>query len=386
MSHGDDANHDPSGTRARDLLPPDGPAPVNPARVTPATASFEPEVETRKVGIRRVSGLEFGNRMIERVRWRPAGNSRSFWRNIEDDDPFLAQPARPTDDVLEIYPTQRLPRMEGSMPKPQPDVAKAYAPRPADEERPSRPAREIKREPRTPKQAAPEQRHTPEPRPAPRPQREKQDQPEARTEPVAPPAPRTLPPRPENTKASTRTGRQRMPSRAPAPTAAGGESEKSAAEIREEKLIARKGGPGEKVRTLDEYRDFMQKMDFLREKYEAGEELPEVMDETADKGVRRPKPKSEVKRGDETPASEPAPEPTPEPPARPRPAPKPEPAAPPPVDRRPPMPTKEEKPAVERSPRGASAGGLDDLFGGGGDRVRMPKRAKPKPDGEDPAS
>lgn len=351
--------------RASELLPPDGRAPVDPRDVVPAHASLSGEVETRKIGIRRVSGLSFGARIVERARWRPAGNSRAFWRNIEEDDPFLRTPARPTDAVLEIYPSQRLPRVEGSLPKPQPEVAKQYTPRPAEEAPPSRPRREVKRESK-PKRPAPEARHTPEPRPAPRPQSKQEMRREVEPEPTPAPTPeppRRLPPKPQNTASRSRTGRQRMPSRA---KEAQGGRRKSAKEIREEKLAAR-SGKKEKVTSIDEYRDFMQKMDFLREKYEAGEELPEVMDETADKGVRRPKPRAEVKRGEEVPEA-------------PAPAPAPEPEAPPAIDRRPPMPPKKEEPAVDRSIKpGGNSGGLDDLFGGGGDRVRIGRRARPKP-------
>lgn len=353
--------------RASDLLPPDGRAPVDPRDVMPADASLTGEVETRKIGIRRVSGLGFGQRMIERVRWRPAGNSRAFWRNIEADDPFLRAPSHPTDAVLEVYPTQRLSRVEGSLPKPQPEIAKQYSPRPSETtERPSRPRQEVKRPAKRP---PPEARHTPEPRPAPTPQpkqevRREAPEPEPEPAPMPPPQPRRLPPKPPNSRGSSRTGRQRMPSRA-----AGKQSQrrKSAKEIREEKLAARKGEKPQVARSLDEYRDFMQKMDFLREKYEAGEELPEVMDETADKEVRRPKPRGEVRRGEEAPP-EPAPEPAP------------------PIDRRPPMPKKKEAAPIDRSPKpGGNAGGLDDLFGGGGDRVRIGRRSRPKPgeSGED---
>lgn len=386
------ASGDP--TKAVDLLPPDGPAPTDPAQIMKSDASLMGEVETRKIGIRRVSGITFGNRFLGRARWRPAGNSRSFWRNIEADDPFLAQPTLTTDAVLEIYPTQRLARMEGSLPKPQPDVAKAYTPRPEASDAPPPAGQEVKRKPRA-KSDAPEQRHTPEPRPARAPKtatdRREKDVTARRDKPVrlvpdaepevAPPVERRLPPKPQNTQ-RTRTGRQRMPSRAKAapPPKAEPVQQKTAKEIREEKKRAR-SGPVEKSKSLDQYRDFMQSMNFMRDKFEAGEEIPEIIDETADKAVRRPKPKGapdaeprEVKRKPKAAA----------------PAPKPKPAAntsPGGLDRSPPRPKKREaKKEIDRSIKpGGNNAGLDDLFGGGGDRVRIPRRAKPtdpKPDDE----
>jgi hypothetical protein len=371
--------------RAADLLPAAGPAPVDAADVMPADATMGGPVETRKVGIRRVSGITFGNRFLGRARWRPAGNSRAFWRNIEADDPFLAQPALTTDAVLEIYPTQRLARMEGSLPKPQPDVAKAYSPRPDQGEAPVRARQEVKRKPRA---DGPDQRHTPEPRPAKAPpvkekKRPRRDPPPPREEvkrprlvpdpepepvedgPVTPPIERRLPPKPKNTS-RTRTGRQRMPSRASQTQQT---RQKSAKEIREEKARAR-SGPVEKKKSLDEYRDFMQTMNFMRDKFEAGEEIPEIIDatQTDDEPVRRPKPKAEapreVKRKSKT--AEPAPKPDPH-------------VSPGGLDRRPPRPKKREtKKEVDRSmPSGGNSGGLDDLFGGGGDRVRIGRRKKP---------
>lgn len=350
--------------RAADLLPPDGPAPVDARSVRPAHASMEPEVETRKVGIRRVSCLDFGNRFYDRANRRPAGNTRRFWRNIEADDPFLKAPARPTDAPLEIYAAQRIERTDGSLPKPQPDVAKAYQDtrKSSPSEAPARPRKEVKRTPK--RDTGPEQRHTPEPRPAPTPQPKQVRRPRRDPEPVEE-APKPIDRRPPMPKRQTksRTGRQRMPSRAQQQE---GPRKKTAKEIREEKLRAR-SGPVEKKRSIDEYRDFMQNMMFMRDKFDAGEEIPVIQDETADKEVRRPKPKGESPREVKRPKKR---EPKPEP-------------APPPVDRRPPMPKKKPEAPVDRSIKpGGNAGGLDDLFGGGGDRVRIGRRAKPKAPGE----
>ncbi|MCB9677232.1 MAG: hypothetical protein H6737_19090 [Alphaproteobacteria bacterium] len=381
---------DDTPPKAADLLPPDGPAPVDPKSVVRADDPLEPDVETRKIGIRRVSSLEFGNRMYARLNRRSAGNSRDFWRNMEADDPFLRAPARPTDAPLEIYPAQRLERTSGSQPKPQPDVAREYPPPSRQEEavgnRPPQPRREAQRPKRTP----PEETHTPEPRPAPRPPpraREPEPEPEVAPEPVPvapvaePPQGRRLPPKPpgggETGTGRIRTGggRQRMPSRAGAE-----QQQKSAAEIRAEKQRARdiameKEPAIKNTRSLDAYRDFVQMMEIQREAFERGEDVPTAFADEADEPVRRPKPLAEAKREREPePVREPVREPEPEPP-------------PPAVDRRPPMPKKEAPPApINRSPSGAGAGGgLDDLFGGGQQegRVRIGKRAKPKEPGED---
>jgi hypothetical protein len=265
---------DPTPRRARDLLPADGPNPVDAERVMAADASLEPEVETRKIGIRRVSCLDFGNKMYDRANRRPAGNSRLFWSRIEADDPFKKAPARPTDAPLEIYAAQRIERTDGSLPKPQPDVARAsppparsadaaakpMAPRlerderaaaeraakvgrpvePAEDRAPPprpRPTEEVRKPRPTPpseKRVAPEPTHTPEPRPAPRPPPPRAapepdpddddviDAPPARpaADQVVPAPPHRLPPKPGgNPKAGTgrvqQSTRQRMPSRAP---------------------------------------------------------------------------------------------------------------------------------------------------------------------------
>jgi hypothetical protein len=407
--------------RASELLPPDGPAPTDPKTVRPSDADFEPDVETRKIGIRRVSSLDFGNRMYARLNRRSAGNSRSFWRNIEADDPFLKAPARPTDAPLEIYPMQRIDRAAGSLPKPQPEVARAYPPQPgrARDAEPAgnrpKPMREAKRDPRPdtttesrttqpppkPRREAkrpPEPTHTPEPRPAPTPPRPTPPEPDP--EPVAaaptPPKPeegRRLPPKPRNPKAKSgriRTGRQRMPSKAPPQ-----QRQKSAAEIRAEKARQRAIATGEESeikpnRSLDDYREWVQMMEIQQAAYEAGQDIPVAFADTADDPIHRPKPKAEAKRPKPddpnvrkaSPALKAAAEaaasgqrPTPKEPAQ------------PPVDRTPPKPKQAAKPEppVNRSPSGGGGGGLDDLFGGGAQegRVRIGKRSKPKGPGED---
>ncbi len=410
-----------SGTepRASDLLPPDGPPPTDPRAVRASDADFEPDVETRKIGIRRVSSLDFGNRMYARLNRRSAGNSRSFWRNIEADDPFMKAPARPTDAPLEIYPAQRIDRTSGSLPKPQPNVARAYPPEPgrsrsSDEPAGNRPKpmREAKRTPRPDtttesrttdpppkprreaKRPRPEPTHTPEPRPAPTP-----TPPEPDPEPVAaaptPPEPgRRLPPKPSNPKKKSgriRTGRQRMPSKASAP-----QQRKSAAEIRAEKQklrdIAMDKEPELKPsKDLDMYRQFVQTMEIQQAAHEAGLEIPTAFADAADEPIRRPKPKGEVKREKPKPASNA--------PAGARKAspslkaaaaaaasgkrpPQPK-AESPPVDRTPPKPKQKARPdkPVNRSPSGGGGGGLDDLFGGGAQegRLSIGKRSKPKP-------
>lgn len=374
--------------KARDLLPPDGPAPVRPEDVRPADDDLEVEVETRKIGIRRVSSLDFADRMTARTRWRPAGNSRRFWRQIEADDPFKKRPARPTDAPLEMYPAQRIERVEGSMPKPQPEVARnTSVPRRSTEDSPQRPTRPVREQPRAPRAEAPEPVHTPDPRPAPTPRAHAEPEPEPPPRPAPPPQPegqhRRLPPKPAN-QGGSRSGRQRMPSRAGQQVY--GQGGKTAAEIREEKRRQREAGSTKEVehpikkRSLDALRETMKNLMFHQEAFEAGEEdLPELphIDELDGGGPRKPKsassrapkPRGEVPRQAAT-SSETAPPPAPEP------------VRPPPIDRTPPKPKKADAP-VDRSPAGAAGGnsaGLDDLFGGGGDRVRIGRRAK-KADG-----
>lgn len=374
--------------KARDLLPPDGPAPVRAEDVRPSDDDLEYEVETRKIGIRRVSSLDFADKLTARTRWRPAGNSRRFWRQIEADDPFKKRPARPTDAPLEMYPAQRIERVEGSMPKPQPEVARSTNLPPRREAEPPRPQprREQPRreQPRPERAEAPAPVHTPDPRPAaPPPSR----QPE---EPVAPPAPaeptqqnRRLPPKPPNDRRS-RTGRQRMPSRAQQQQAVYGSGGKTAAEIRAAKQRAREAGSSEeeehpiKKRSLDAIRETMKNLMYHQQQLEAGvENLPEVphIDELDGGGGRRVK--GEKKRAPRKPrAAAPAPS-RPAPP--PEPAPPPAPVRPPPVDRTPPRPAAAEPEGPDRSPsaaRGGNNAGLDDLFGGGGDRPRIGRRTK----------
>jgi len=362
--------------KAKDLLPPDGPAPVDPKTVIRASDPLEPEVEDRKIGIRRVSSLAFGNKLFSRANRRSAGNSRSFWRNIEADDPFLAAPARPTDMPIEIYPAQRIERTSGSRPKPQPDVARAYPP-PARSEEPQGNRPKPMREKPRPKKPAPEARHTPEPRPAAPPPPRHTPEPEPVPEPVAapvspPPQGRRLPPKPPNTQKGggrirTGGGRKRMPSAGPAP-----QQRRSAAEIRAEKQRQRdeamdKDKPVKSSHTLDAYRDFVQMMEIQEAAYNAGEDVPTAFADQADEPVRKPKPNAEVKRP--KPKAEAAPKPTP-----------------PKVDRTPPKPKAAAKPTppVNRSPSGGNSGGMDDLFGGAQEgRVRIGKRAKPKGPSED---
>ncbi|MEZ4317452.1 MAG: hypothetical protein R3F61_08105 [Myxococcota bacterium] len=380
----------PKGPKAADLLPPDGPAPVDPKTVVRADDALEPEVEDRKIGIRRVSSLEFGNKLWQRANRRAAGNSRSFWRNIEADDPFLQAPARPTDAPLEIYPAQRIERTSGSQPKPQPDVARAYPPPSRqDDVQPNRPTPR-KEAPRT-KAPAPEARHTPEPRPAPPPPPRRAPEPEPVPErvpepvsqsPSEPPG-RRLPPKPQGGASGggrIRTGRQRMPS------AASGEEDgrpMSAAEIRAEKQRLRdiamdKEKPFQSGHTLDKYRDFVQLMEIQQAAHERGEEIPTAFADQVDEPVRRPKPQAEAKRPKAEPEPEPAPAPRAPPVAK-------EPPPAPPIDRSPPKPKPPEKPEPPKAPAGKPAN-LDDLFGGGQQegRVRIGKRATPKatPEGE----
>lgn len=361
--------------KARDLLPPDAPAPTRAEDVRPSDDPLETEVEDRKIGIRRVTALDFADRLTARNRWRPAGNSRRFWRQIEADDPFKKRPARPTDAPLDVYPAQRIDRVEGSMPKPQPDVARALGPGRSqdDEPAPNRPLREQPRSQRT----APEPVHTPEPRaavaPASVPLPEPEPEPEVQR-PTAPvPQPRRLPPKPPPSESSTRTGRQRMPSRG---SDGSGGAQKTAAQIREEKIAARAAMKAAdehplKKKSLDAYRETMQNLLFSQARFEAGEDVPELLDVAPPVASRPAKIKGEVKRRSKRESAEPAP--AAPPPAQPAP-----PAPPAPIDRTPPKPAAPQaKPAAPAAPP-SGAGNLNDLFGGGGDRVRIGRRGVPK--------
>ena len=368
--------------KARDLLPPDAPAPRRAEDVRPSDDPLETEVEDRKIGIRRVTALDFADRLTARNRWRPAGNSRRFWRQIEADDPFKTKPARPTDAPLDVYPAQRIDRVEGSMPKPQPDIARAIGPGRSQDEAPP-PVRPLREQPRS-QPTAPAPVHTPEPRTAVAPTSvrlpEPEPEPERPTQPV--PVPRRLPPKPPPDAGSTRTGRQRMPSRG----GDGGGTQKTAAEIREEKLAARaklKEGDQHplKKKSLDAYRETMQNLLFSQARFEAGEDVPELLDVAPPSETHAVKIKGEVKRrSKDEPAAARAPEPAPPRPAPPRPAPaRPAPAPEPaPIDRTPPKPGAAATPAATPAGPPASAGNLNDLFGGGGDRPRIGRRGVPK--------
>ena len=97
-----------SEPRAADLLPPD-------------RAPEPPEI--KQIAERRVAGWMTTHRLLTRNQRRPAGNSRRFWKKIEDDDPFLPAPPirRMAQSTHELYPSDRLQRVETTRrPTPQP--------------------------------------------------------------------------------------------------------------------------------------------------------------------------------------------------------------------------------------------------------------------------
>lgn len=314
-----------------DLLPPD----VEP---------YDPP--SKKIAERRVGGWATSARLFERRSFRPAGNSRKFWRKIEDDDPFLPKPTGKRiaqEGGHSLYPSERLVRM----PEPQ---------------KVSRPTEHAPPPPR-PKRVAPPPSYTEEPRPAPAPRRAPPPQPrqppprarEAEPEP-APVIDRRPPIVPHPNQRRQPVGRMRAEPQRPKANVQHRLTDgtgRSATEIRKEKEKWREESKGPAAPPpLRGYDDILALMGDLRasqELYEQG-----VTGTTSADIVDTPPPR---------------PKPRPSPPPKPRPAPPPQQAAPP-----------KPEPPINRSPsgRGGSGGGLDDLFGGGPNegRMRIPRRTK----------
>jgi len=324
--------------RATDLLPPDEP---------PA----EPQV--KRIAERRVAGWMTVNRLMARNERRPAGNSRRFWKKIEDDDPFVPLPStkRMAQSTHELYPSERLPRVEAARPKSKPKPAQQSRPQPKPRPKPTPSPRKTEPVHARDTKAA----RTPPPRP-----RESADEPAKSAVDRRPPR---LPnpelkrrPRGRMSVGQSRQGQQPRPQAQPPPA-------RSADEIRAAKQADREaeGPPPPPVqRGLDSVLAMLGELRVAETLYNqgvTGDTNADIVDEP------RPRPKAAVK---------PAAKPTPRqeaPPAA-REAPKPKPTAP--------------KPPVNRSPTGAQGGGLDDLFGGPSEgRVRIGKRSKPKSSGSD---
>ena len=142
-TNGDESTgpHDlPEEAKVGDLLPPD----VEP---------YDPP--SKKIAERRVGGWATSSRLFQRRVFRPAGNSRKFWRKIEEDDPFLPKPTGKRiaqEGGHALYPADRLVRM--------PDAPKAT--RPTEQSAPAPQPRRIAQPP-------PQPAYTEEPSPAPQP-------------------------------------------------------------------------------------------------------------------------------------------------------------------------------------------------------------------------
>ncbi len=119
-------SQDEQEPKATDLLPPEEPEVVEPAR---------------PIAARRVAGWSTTDRLLSRTIRRPAGNSRGFWSRIEDDDPFARRRPRRPEHIAdqEIYASDRLVRVEDgravpargpSNPPPQPKRPAPPAPKP----------------------------------------------------------------------------------------------------------------------------------------------------------------------------------------------------------------------------------------------------------------
>lgn len=339
----------PDEPKASDLLPEPEPAPEPP----------------RKLGTRRVAGWATSDRLLARGARRPVGNSRGFWQRIEEDDPFARRRPKQAKHLADhdtIYPTERLARVEGGKVVPARPRSPAPPPKPRGEAKP-RPA------PKPPPQRADAPPRQPPPR---------QSQPTsaAASPPRRPPMPAAKPAaeapidrRPpvitpggkSKRTGRVRIGRQnRQSQQAP---------QKTAAQIRAEKEAARKASePAEppKLRNMDGILSALGNLaaaqaifEENKKRKDAGEPLLGEPAVTPDPRPAPPPPRPTPRAA--TPSATPA-------------------AKPPPVNRTPPKPTPPSKPKPAAKP--ASAGGMDDLFGGGPQegRVRIGRRSKPKTD------
>jgi hypothetical protein len=316
-----------SEPRASDLLPPDEP-PERP--------------EFKLIAERRVAGWSTTARLATRLERRPAGNSRRFWKTIEDDDPFLAAPAakRLPQSSHELYPADRLQRIEPARTKPRPAAA---APKPKPRAAPSKPA--------------PQPVHTPDARAI---------KPPASDAPEGQPAVDRRPPRLPNPNVKTRPrGRMSVGKshRGQANPTHQRPASKTAEEIRATKQAEREAaGPAAppSLRGIDSVLAMLGELRAAETLYKqgvTGNTDGDIADEP------RPKPKAWAAKPKATSPS-PSQKPTPPPPAPPKAKPTPPQA----------------KPPLNRSPSASNAGGgMDDLFGGPSEsRVRIGKRNKPK--------
>ena len=322
--------------RAADLLPPDPP----------------PEPEARKIAERRVVGWKLSNRLVTRFERRPCGNSRRFWKQIEEDDPFKPAPIlkRVRQDHT-LYPTQRMDRI------------------------PSTAIPQTKSEPRAPtpqaRRAVPTQDqpvHTRDLRSAssPLPPRAQ-----------APPAPEApvdrRPPIIPQDGSRPKTGRIRVSHTSQRPQGGAGivqQARSSAADIRAQKEKDRDAGTTKdhkfKNRPLDDVLSIMGQLRTM-EKLAAEGLLDNAARVQLPSEPNKPKPKPKPA------AAFPSPTPQKVAPLPVRPT-----VAPTPFDRTPPAEAPKAKADPPRTTGGSSGGGMNDLFGGNPNenRVRIGKRQK----------
>ena len=350
--------NDPSDLLASDLLPPD---------------DLPSDPEVKRIAERRVAGWMTSARLMARNEWRPAGNSRRFWKKIEDDDPFLPSVAlnRVAQSTHELYPSERLPRVESAKPRPKP------APRaPQQPQAKAKPTPQPKPEPVHTRDTQAVRTPTPRPTPA-------AEQPVDK--PIIDRRPRILPnpelPRRPQGRMSVRQSRPSAAQPAAAPTQSPAPApppppSRTADQIRNEKQATREavGPPPPPVqRGLDSVLAMLGELRMAETLHNQG--ITGTSDADYDEAPRpkpkQPKPKPKAKA---TPAAQP-----PSPTSAPRQEAAPKPSAPAPSPPTPSPPPTTAPPTVDRSPSGSKGGGLDDLFGGPSEgRVRIGKRKAPK--------
>ena len=146
---------------------------------------------------------------------------------------------------------------------------------------------------------------------------------------------------------------------------------RSAAQSRKAKEDARKKAePVEppKLRRLDSVLSLLGNLSQAEQEHAEGKDVAPIhgdLDESAPPKPKRAAGSPKPKRVASKPSSAPK-----EPPKQP--------SAKPPIDRTPPAPKQVAKDKAEPSGPPPSSGNLNDLFGGGGDRVRIGKRSMPK--------
>lgn len=342
--------------RAADLLPPD--------------SDLAPPV--RKIAERRVVGWSLSNRLITRFERRPCGNSRRFWKQIEEDDPFRPKPAlkRIRQDHT-LYPVDRMDRIPSTA-IPQ-DKPAARRPTPQAQRAVPKP----QAPPPTPPPRAPEPVHTPDPRSA---QSPLPPRPQPAPPPEAPKAPiDRRPPIVPRGGGGAKAGRIRVSRATERPHGQTGvvPPRPSAAEVRERKNKEREAGTtkdhGFKNRPLDDVLSILGQLGVMEKLHAEGRLEEDHKVQLPDAPAPKKPSASEAKAAPAPPAA-PPPSPAPKPAAPTPPAPRPE---TPPVDRTPPPAAKPKAEPTRPGPP-PSAGNMNDIFGGDPNegRVRIGRRQK----------